>query len=441
MKFVVAVVALLSVISRVSAVSIASCSVSGDPHWTTFDGVYHDFQGQGTFVLAENHMVTVQYTTARCNLAAPTPVTCVVYVTVGFYDPSDRTGQQPPDIVQYGNFLGQITPLKIQTCPYTPNPTCTTTTYFPANYPSATNPITIADGNVNVYWEPTNQWIVIQNSGQSSSFYGIGNQPFNIVIGDVMVALNFPKIEPWMFSTVGLCGYFNGNPADDFSNSTLFQYLTSAAAQRFNGAVVNLWANNFAVYTNGPNAPLTLVHHKYWNEEGFLVSGGVTVPKPLIPTPSQQAAMDALLFPSLSVYETFQAMCQSVTNTDAAFQNCMYDAAAVPDIVTVVSPTQNMTKSSWPVAQSNGQVESIAQIVNPLPPTTVTNTVSNNGLAIGLGVGLGGAALIALIVAIVYWNRYRFVEAQYSKALIQLNGGGSSKSTKGQADIPLADNL
>jgi len=58
---------------------------------------------------------------------------------------------------------------------------------------------------------------------------------------------------------------------------------------------------------------------------------------------------------------------------------------------------------------------------------------------------LGGAALIALIVALIYWHRYRFVESQYSKALLQLNGG-ATKGTKGegrpaQAEIRLEDNL
>jgi hypothetical protein len=429
--------ALLAVVARVQSVGLASCSLSGDPHWTTFDGVFHDFQGQGTFVLAENHMLTVQMTTIPCNPAAPYPVTCLAYMTVGFYDPSNLA--QQPDVVQYGNFLGTITPLTVVICsnPATPG-VCSSPTVHPTPFAD----ILIANGNVKVTWDAADGYVIIQNSGVQNGFYGVGATPFSIVIGDVLGVLNFPKTEPWLFSTVGLCGYFNGNPDDDFSNGTLFQYLTSAAAQRFNGPVVNVWGNNFAVYTGGPNPPLTLAHDKYWDEQGMLTQG-VTVSKPIIPTAQMQAQLDQLLFPSLTSYEAFAAMCNSVTTTDNQFQNCMYDAAAVPDFVTRISPTQNMTKSSFPIAQSNGQAENVAQLLNPSGPNTITNT--DTTLAIGLGVGLGGAALIALVIAIVYWNRYRFVEAQYSKALIQLNGG-STKGAKGegrpaQAEIRLEDNL
>jgi hypothetical protein len=241
-----------------------------------------------------------------------------------------------------------------------------------------------------------------------------------------------------------LCGYFNGDPTDDFSNSTAFQYLTSALAQRFNGPAVNLWATNFEVCSDPnvcTNAPLPLAHHKYWNEQGKLVVQN-TVPAPYIPTPAVQATLNSLLFPDLVTYDAFAAMCNQVTSNDVSFQNCMYDAAAVPDFISTVSG-QNFTKSSFPIAQSNGMAQNIATLlVNPAPQT-ITST--NNALAIGLGVGLGGAALIALVVAVFYWNRYRFVDGQYSKALIQLNGG-ATKGTKGegrsaQAEIRLEDNL
>jgi len=337
--------------------------------------------------------------------------------------------------------LGSITPLQVVICsnPATPGQCSAATKYAT---PLAA-PIMLANGNVKVTWDNTNGYVIIQNSGVQQGFYGIGAQTFSIVIGNVVAVLNFPKSEPWMYSTVGLCGYFNGDPSDDFSNSTYFQFLTSANSQRFNGPAVNLWAFDFRVFTGGVNPPLTLVHDKYWNEQGMLVQGGQVVPPPYIPTPQVQAALDQLLFPSLTVYEAFASMCTSITQSQVQFQNCMYDAAAVPDFISVISPTQNVTKSSFPIAQSNAQGESIAQIVNPPMPTTITQT--NNALAIGLGVGLGGAALIALIVALVYWHRYRFVESQYSKALIQLNGGGT-KGTKGegrpaQAEIRLEDNL
>jgi len=437
MKFVVALV-VLALASHVSATALASCSISGDPHWTTFDGVFHDFQGRGTFVLAENHMISVQMTTLPCNQASLVAVTCLSYITVGFYDPSNTA--QSPDVVQYGNFLGTITPLQVVICsnPATPGQCSAATTYNPA---ALRAPIILSNGNVAVSWDGAN--VVIQNSGTQNGFYGIGATTFKITIGNVAAVLSFPMTEPWMYTTIGLCGYFNGNPTDDFSNSTYFQYLTSASAQRFNGPVVNLWANNFAVYTGGVNPPLTLVHDQYWNEQGMLVQGGQTVPAPYIPTPAVQAALDQLLFPSLTVYEAFSTMCTTITQSQAQFQNCMYDAAAVPDFVSVVSPTQNVTKSSFPIAQSNAVAESIAQVASPAAPMTITTT--NSSLAIGLGVGLGGAALLALIVALIYWHRFRFVESQYSKALIQLNGG-STKGAKGegrpaQAEIRLEDNL
>jgi len=346
---------------------------------------------------------------------------------VGFWDPSNLN--VAPDVVKYGNFLGSITPLTISIAG---GPATTYTLPLAA-------PIKIAKGNVQVSWDNTNQWLIISNSGQQNGFYGIGSQPFSIVIGDVYGVLNFPKIEPWYYSTVGLCGYFDGNPNNDFSNSTLFQYLTSAISQRFNGPSVNLWASNFMVYTGGPNAPLSA--HTHFDEQGMLVQGTI-VPKPYIPNNAEQAAIDTLNFPSIDIFEVFDQMCKSVAVDDNSFHNCMYDAAAVPDFVQVVSPTQNITKSSFFIAQSNAQVKSIAQIVNPIPPNTVTNT--DNTAAIGLGVGLGGAALILLIVALIYWNRYRAVDSRLSKALIQLNGSSTKSGREGiraQEEIRLADNV
>jgi sensor c-di-GMP phosphodiesterase-like protein len=184
-----------------------------------------------------------------------------------------------------------------------------------------------------------------------------------------------------------------------------------------------------------------LAQHKYWNEQGEMVTQN-TVPAPYIPTPAVQATLNQLLFPDLVTYDAFAAMCNQVTSTDASFQNCMYDAAAVPDFITQVNG-QNVTKSSFPVAASNGMATNVATLA--MNPPTQTITTTNNALALGLGIGLGGAALIALVIAVFYWNRYRFVDSQYSKALIQLNGG-ATKGTKGegrsaQAEIRLEDNL
>jgi len=234
---------------------------------------------------------------------------------------------------------------------------------------------------------------------------------WSVVIAPYYLVINVPKTEGFIYSTYGLCGYYNNNPADDFTSFQGNTYLVSAGGQRFNGGPVLPWGATFGVATGNNWVPLgdNFKHTTY--EDGKWVTMDASTPPPMIiPSVADQALLDQIHFLDIPTMAAIQNYCAATVTTVQQYENCVYDNGQLS--------TNDST--AWTLGQSNHlaaqQVTSsqtaAAAAVNNTPTTTINNTGTKVGIACGIVGGVG------LLLAAYFFCRRGQVKAEMSRALI-----------------------
>jgi len=158
---------------------------------------------------------------------------------------------------------------------------------------------------------------------------------WTIVSGRYLILINAPLIDGFVGSN-GLCGLFNGFADDDFTahastNPTGPVPAKTVAKKKYS---VGAWAKTFAVTKT---SVIKSFHHEYHqsqaNSDGkFELFETTEVPDTVEPTPAELALNDQIQFAGLQQMTQYRAQCASLENVDdAAFENCMYDAAATEE--------------------------------------------------------------------------------------------------------------
>ncbi|KYO37475.1 hypothetical protein Y1Q_0015725 [Alligator mississippiensis] len=158
------------------AESTASCSLSGDPHYQTFDGHYYDFMGTCTYTIVKTctaDRALPAFTVEVKNENRGNPhVSYVGYVTVRVYNFTISAVRYETGFVRVNNQRSRL-------------------------------PITLHNGKLRAYQSGTSLFI-------KTDFSLIVYFDWNSFLG-VKLSSSFAE------SVCGLCGNFNGDPQDDFA--------------------------------------------------------------------------------------------------------------------------------------------------------------------------------------------------------------------------------
>lgn len=354
------------------AVRYASCTISGDPHYKTFDGVYHDFQGRGTFVAVENNNVAVQFETSPCNGGS---VTCMKRTIISVRDPFDVYHYSR---VEYANWPGSPSV----------NITIDDRAYTPAQL------------TTNVY--TGNQLaVVMYNQTQGHLIITGRTAPYIVRIGLYYISVSLPYNYGFFGDTKGLCGTFNSVCDDDFTGADGKKYETGVLNTRINNDKVNQWGATFGVTATSVIRPIVNNHLRFNPEtnQHELFEG---LPAVEIPTSAEQEELAKVPFESLEKFNSAQAHCKaiSVASTDREYENCLYDSAIIND----------------PVLSSSNEAAAQAAVISEQSGDSSGSSAPGTGAAIGIAFGC--IAAVALGAAIVMYVRLRKVSAAYSRALI-----------------------
>ncbi|XP_076431039.1 IgGFc-binding protein-like [Peromyscus maniculatus bairdii] len=161
--------------ARCVAESTAVCRAQGDPHYTTFDGRRYDMMGTCSYTMAELHSTKKSLLAfkveAKNEHRGTNKVSYVRFVTVRAYNHTVS--------LAYGEIgIAQI------------------------NYQYSSLPASLSDGRLRVY---------------QSGTQGVVELDFGLVVTydwDCQLTLSLPK--RFQDQVSGLCGNYNGDPADDF---------------------------------------------------------------------------------------------------------------------------------------------------------------------------------------------------------------------------------
>ena len=69
----------------------------------------------------------------------------------------------------------------------------------------------------------------------------------SMVIGLYSLTVNVPNTDMFLGQTYGLCGYFDGDAADDFTALNGTVYYRATAHTHVSSPAINAWASTFAV--------------------------------------------------------------------------------------------------------------------------------------------------------------------------------------------------
>jgi hypothetical protein len=228
------------------------------------------------------------------------------------------------------------------------------------------------------------------------------------------LSISFPKTEGFLYSTYGLCGYFDGDSKNDFKNLTDFTYLVSQNGVRYNGGKVLDWGVEYGVAADGWWTPLGY-HYHTWAADG---AGGfksmVTTELPAIETPNtnQQADLGTLAFKSVPWMAEVQAACAKYETNIKQYENCVYDGALMNDLT--------LAESNHLAAMSAQELKSEQDAKKP------QNTESTDNTGVIAGAVCGAIGGIGLIAAIIFFVKFRKVKSDMSRALIVRENNGAS---------------
>eukprot|EP00455_Lapot_gusevi_P014286 TRINITY_DN1709_c0_g1_i1.p1 TRINITY_DN1709_c0_g1~~TRINITY_DN1709_c0_g1_i1.p1 ORF type:complete len:423 (+),score=168.64 TRINITY_DN1709_c0_g1_i1:58-1326(+) len=383
-------------------VPCAVCTVSGDPHYKTFDDLHHDFQGNGVFQLASNSIISVQSQMQPC---FKNFITCVRSTSVRIVD---SPGSQRSLTISYGGWHLNKLPDQLyikETYPANPrsgDPARSTEDRIDANTLPATGR-QVLDGMYLLNFQNGRVNLVPNNF--------VAMHQIRVALGVHYVAISMPKVATYMFgATNGLCGLFDGEQKADFTTYNGTSLNLNYAVKRHNGPDVNNWGLSFAV--DNVNIKPNLNH--YYDLQNRLTEFSVAPLDATAPTDSDTAKVLNVGFDTLQDAEAATRFCAKALDLEVTegtehvpFQNCVMDAQV-----------NNL------LANSNAEA---VRAQNEMQPTSNDSSsgLSQGGLiAIIVVACVAGVALLAAGI-LAFHNRRLRVECDNLNAIIirQPNAG------------------
>jgi hypothetical protein len=383
------------------------CTISGDPHYVTFDSVYHDYQGVGVFIIATNPYVTVQSQMLRCNVAAPYFTSCIRDLRLEIKAPGSG---KPSDIVHFGTWWTTGTTGAVSDDPFIVNG---------ATLPLPSGPYTTPNQGAKITYDATRKSWTVEWETPTSQYYPPGQAPaWSLKYAHAYIAISLPKSEGFLYSTYGLCGFFDNDGKNDFKNITDFTYLVSASGTRYNGGNVLPWGLEYGVAADGWWTPLGY-HYHYWQPDGnggFVTQASGDLPPLEQPDSTQQAALGTLAFKSVPWMAQVQAMCEQYEGDIKQYENCVYDGALMNDLT--------LAEANHLAAVAAQELVATEDAKKPQNTETVDNTGTVAGAACG---AVGGVGLLA---AGIFFFKFRKVKSDMSRALIVRDNQGATSQVQ-----------
>jgi len=339
----------------------------------------------------------------QCNLGAPYFVSCIRDVRMEIKAPGSG---KPSDILHFGTWWTTGATGAVSDDTFYVNGVAT-----PLPSPDFTTP---NQGAKVTYTAASKSWALSWETPQSQ-YYPPGLAPsWSLHYAHAYLAISIPRTEGFLYSTYGLCGYFDGDGKNDFQNTTDFTYVVSQAGVRYNGGGVLPWGSDFGVAADGHwNVLGRHFHHWVSNGAGGFHTQASDVLPPLVtPDANQQAALATLSFSSVPWMATVQAECSKYDIDIKQYENCVYDGALMNDLT---------------LAQANQYAAVAAQNLKATEDAKLpqnTQSVDNTGTVAGAVCGaIGGVGLIA---AAIFFFKFRKVKSDMSRALIVRENQGAT---------------
>lgn len=381
MRIVLAVLLLCVVATQAFKGTPKTCTISGDPHIRTFDGLNLDYQGVGTYQVAKNDYLEVQSTFIRCTES----MSCLRATTVRVKNA--ETGEVAT--ISYG-LIDSIAAFDASSS-------------FPQTsaIAAAVDDVLITSGSAVsgcAYQNGVNRCgVSALGNGASVAGYKVSsdNQKLTIaenkengvvvIVEKYTLTLSVPY-SPAAIRTNGLCGFLDGSPTVELVTSdNKVASLQTLADGQYSNDQVNVWALSFAV--GGAIAPLAAAFGKHHV---------ASVAQALAPNSADQAALSKMQFSSFTAMQAAVSFCSKSNKEGTSYDNCMYDLAAA-----------GSSNNGAAFANSNSLASAnVASINSNFAASNASSSSSLSSAAIAL-VAVGCIAAIAVVAAVVMAVRLR----------------------------------
>jgi len=259
-----------------------TCTLSGDPHFRSFDNVRFDFHGIGTFVVLKNKRVTVQAKFVACGSRTVSCLSAIV-VVIGLNKAIieyDRTERQ----IRLDGAADMV------------------------ELKSVSTRTDLMDGDTFVQYQSGS--IVI------GSYKGDGPQ---ITMRSSMLTVTLPKESDYLENTEGLCGVMNGDPTDDFTPFSGEKQTTETAKNtKYRNGEVNTFGQSWSACKDITEGTTECnCRSLFFNEE-------TSIQPEIQMTPENYEFSDGELEKEAMGYCS-----EKVGYNEIAYDNCMFDVATI----------------------------------------------------------------------------------------------------------------